>query len=102
MRLAANGEAINTELQFRCDLFQGNLGTLSAGKAIGKDADRMATLGLTCGKIENMPENAADRCTDSVQDAKRRVGRLGHCQNQRSATTTVSPGFRSVPGGTTA
>ena len=62
----------------------------------------MSTLGLTNRKIQDVTKNPADRRTDGVQDTQRGVGRLGHCQNQRSATTTVSPGFRSVPGGTTA
>jgi hypothetical protein len=49
-----------------------------------------------------VPDNSTDRRSNPMQNAKRGMGSLGHRQNQRSATTTVSPGFRSVPGGTTA
>ena len=62
----------------------------------------MSTLGLPDSKIENVTENSADRRADGMKNAQRRIGRFGHRQNQRSATTIVSPGFRSVPGGTTA
>jgi hypothetical protein len=62
----------------------------------------MPAIRLTNGEIQDVPKNAANGRAGCVQNAQRGIGRLGHCQNQRSATTTVSPGFRSVPGGTTA
>ena len=51
----------------------------------------MATCGLFERKIADMPEQAADRGSEHVEDAERRQERLA-AQNQRSWTVTVSPG----------
>jgi hypothetical protein len=48
-----------------------------------------------------MTKNAADRRARRVQDTKRLTFNERHDQNQRSPTSTVSPGLMEVPGGTT-
>jgi hypothetical protein len=48
-----------------------------------------------------MAEDSADGRACRVQDAERLAFHLRHDQNQRSPTSTVSPGLREVPGGTT-
>ncbi len=101
MWFPANREAMNAELQSGLDLLQSGLGALSAGKAIGQNADRMAALGLSHGEIEDMAKDAAHRSADSMKNAERRIRHFRH-QNHRSVTTTVSPGLRTVPGGTVA
>jgi hypothetical protein len=46
-------------------------------------------------------EDSADRRANRVQDTKRLIWFVGHRQNQRSLTRTVSPGLNEVPSGTT-
>jgi hypothetical protein len=46
-------------------------------------------------------EDSTDRRAHRVQDTKRLIWRFGHAQNQRSPTSTVSPGLIAVPSGTT-
>ena len=74
---------------------------LAAGQAVGNDADMMAAVGLAVGEIEDVAEDAADGRAHRVQDAKRLTFNHRHGQNQRSPTSTVSPGLSGVPGGTT-
>ena len=100
-RLTANRRAVNAELETRGDFCQRLLGALAAGEAVGDDADVMAAVGLAVGEIEDMAENPADRRARCVQDTKRLTVNERHDQNQRSSTSTVSPGLRGVPGGTT-
>ena len=100
-RLAANGRAVNAELELGSDFRQRLLGAFAAGEAVGDDADVMAAVGLAVGEIEDMAENAADRRARGVQDTKRLTVNERHDQNQRSPTSTVSPGLRGVPDGTT-
>ena len=100
MRLAANGEAMNAELEPRRDLRQRRLGALAAGQAVGDDADVMAAVGLAVGEIEDVTEDAADRRAHRVQDTKRLIWLRRHDQNQRSPTRMVSPGPSAVPSGT--
>lgn len=102
MRLAADGEAVDPEFELRADFLECGIGALATGEAVGENSDVMSALGLSNRKIEDVTEDTTDRRADRVQDAKGRTGSLRHRQNHRSATTTVSPGFRSVPGGTTA
>ena len=64
---------MNAELQPRRDLRQRRIGALAAGEAVGDDADEMAAVGLSVGEIENMPEDAADRRANGMQDAKRLI-----------------------------
>ena len=68
------------------------IGAFAAGEAVGDDADMMAAIGLTVGEIQDVPENAADRRARRVQDTKRLTFNHRHDQNQRSPTSTVSPG----------
>ena len=83
------------------DFRQRLLGAFAAGEAVGDDADVMAAVGLAVGEIEDMAENAADGRARRVQDTKRLTVDDRHDQNQRSPTSTVSPGLMDVPGGTT-
>ncbi len=96
-----NGRAVNAKLEPGRDLRQRRIGTLAAGEAVGDDADMVATLGLSVGEVEDVADDSADRCAHRVQDTKRLIGNIGHVQNQRSPTRTVSPGLSGVPGGTT-
>ena len=100
-RLAADREAMNAELQAWRDLRQRRFGAFAAGEAVGDDADVMAAIGLAVGEIEDVAEDSADRRAHRVQDTKRLICNRGHDQNQRSPTSTVSPGLRGVPSGTT-
>src|ERR1044072_2837453 len=59
-------------------------------------------MGLSIGDIEDVAKNSADRRAHRVQNTKRLIGSAGHDQNQRSPTSTVSPGLIGVPSGTTA
>jgi len=60
----------------------------------------VTAVGLSVGDIEDMTKDAADRGADRVQDTKRLIRSGGHDQNQRSPTSTVSPGLIGVPSGT--
>ena len=100
-RFAADGEAMHAELQARRDFLQRRLGAFAAGEAVGDDADVMAAIGLSVGEIQDVPEDSADRRAHRVQDTKRLTFNQGHDQNQRSPTSTVSPGLMGVPSGTT-
>ena len=92
---------IDAELHARCNLGQCLIGTFAAGQAVGDDPDMVAALGLTIGEVEDVPNDSADRRARRVQDTKRLTFHHGHHQNQRSPTSTVSPGPIGVPGGTT-
>jgi len=59
-----------------------------------------AAVGLAVSEVEDMAEDATDRRAYRVQDTKRLIGQAGHDQNQRSPTSTVSPGPIGVPSGT--
>ena len=78
MRLTANGHAMYSELELRRDFFQRGSGTFTARQTVGEDANLMAEIGLPCSKIENVPEDAADRSANRVKDAKRRIRSVGH------------------------
>ena len=84
---------MNAELEARGDFRQRLLGAFAAGEAVGDDADVMAAVGLAVGEIEDMTEDAADRRARRVQDTKRLAFDHRHDQNQRSPTSTVSPGL---------
>ena len=53
------------------------------------------------GKVQDVANDAANRRTRRVQDPKRLGVEHRHDQNQRSPTSTVSPGLSEVAGGTT-
>src|SRR5206468_2689520 len=86
----------------RRDRRQRRLGALAAGHAVGDDADMVAAVRLAVGEVEDVAENAADRRAHRVQDTKGLVWNACHDQNQRSPTSTVSPGLIGLPGDTTA
>ena len=100
-RFTVNGETIHPKLQAWRDLRQRRGGTLAAGQAVGDDADLVAAVDLAIGEVQDMTENGADRRAHRVQDTKRLIWNHGHDQNQRSPTSTVSPGLMAVPSGTT-
>lgn len=102
MRFAADRQTIDAELEFRADLLEGRVGAFTTGQAVGKNADMMATFGLSRSKIEDVTKDSTDRRADRVQDTERLLRSIRHSQNQRSPTTTVSPGFIRVVGGTSA
>jgi hypothetical protein len=99
--LAVNGKTPNAELEAGRDLGQRRLGAFAAGEAVRDDADMVAAIGLTIGNVEDVTEDSADRRANRVQDTKRLIWFVGHRQNQRSLTRTVSPGLNEVPSGTT-
>ncbi len=92
---------MHAEFQARRDFLQRGVRALAAGEAVGDDADMMAAIGLAVGEVHDVAENAADRRPHRVQDTKRLTFNQGHDQNQRSPTSTVSPGLMAVPSGTT-
>jgi hypothetical protein len=99
-QLAANGNAMYAEFETRRDFRQRLFGAFAAGEAVGDDADVMAALGLAVGEVQDMAEDAADGRARRVQDTERLAFDHRHDQNQRSPTSTVSPGLSEVPGGT--
>src|ERR1700754_1813500 len=100
-QFAANRQAMNAKLEPRCDLVKRRLGAFAAGEAVRDDADLVATVGLAIGEVEDVTEYPADRRAHSMQNTKRLIWNRRHDQNQRSPTSTVSPGLRAVPSGTT-
>ena len=56
----------------------------------GQNADLMSALDLAVGEIEDVAKDAADRRPGDVHNPQ--GFRIGHGQNQRSETSTVSPG----------
>src|SRR5436190_161488 len=88
--LALHGKPRDAELHLRCDSRERGLGAGAAGCAVADDADVMTARGLAARDIEDVPENAADWRTGNVHDLER--FKIGHGQNQRSATSMVSPG----------
>ena len=101
MGFAMNGEALNAEFEAGGDFLQRRLGAFAAGQAVGDNADVVAALGLSIGEVQDVAENSADWRAHRVQDTKRLIQVGGHDQNQRSPTSTVSPGPTGVPSGTT-
>ena len=99
-RLAANGRAVNAELEARGDFRQRLLGAFAAGEAVGDDADVMAAVGLAVGEIEDMAENAADRRARGVQDTKRLTVNERHDQNQRAPASTSAATRHGIGAGT--
>jgi hypothetical protein len=73
-RFAADGEAMNTELEAGRDLHQSLVGTLAAGQRVGDNPDIMAAIGLAVRKVQNVPENSSDRGADCVQNPKLLAG----------------------------
>ena len=100
-RFSSDCKAMHAKLQARCDLGQRLLGALAAGQAVGDDTDMVAAIGLAVGEVEDVAKDAANGRAHRVQDTKRLSFDDGHAQNQRSPTSTVSPGPIGVPGGTT-
>jgi hypothetical protein len=96
-----NGNAMHAELEAGRYFRQRLLGALAAGEAVGDNADVMAAVGLAVGEVQDMTKDATDRGARRVQDAKGLTVDDRHDQNQRSPTSTVSPGLMEVPGGTT-
>lgn len=88
------------KLEARGNFREGHVRALTARQVAGDDTDVMTAFDLTVCEIKNMANNTADWRSDRMKNAKWGIWSLGHCQNQRSPTTTVSPGLRSVPGGT--
>ena len=101
VRFTPDCNTIDAELHARCNLGQCLIGTFAAGQAVGDNPDMMAAIGLTVGEVEDVPNDAAHRRARRVQDTKRLTFDYRHGQNQRSPTSTVSPGPIGVPGGTT-
>ena len=73
MGFAVNGDTSNAELEARRNLGQRRLGAFAAGQAVGDDADMVAAIGLSIGKIEDVAEDSANRRAHRVQNTKRLV-----------------------------
>jgi len=101
MGLAVDGQAMHAEFEPWRDFPERGFGAFAAGQAVRDDADMMAAVGLSVGEIQDVADNSADRRPHRVQDTKRLIWCLGHDQNQRSPTSTVSPGLSAVPSGAT-
>ena len=72
-------DAMDAEREAGSDLREGGIGTRTACKAVGDDADEVAPLDLAVGEIEDVANDAPDRRAYGVQDAQR-LGRGGHVQ----------------------
>ena len=88
---APDGDTMRAQFEPWRDLLQGGFGTLTARQAVGEDADMMAAIRLSIGKVENMTENSADRCAHRVQNPKRLLGGGGHDQDQPLPRRALSP-----------
>jgi hypothetical protein len=75
-----DGDPVHAEFEARRDLGQCRFGAIAAGQTVGDNADLVAALGLSIGEIDDMAENAANRCTRRVQDPQRSSGHV-HPQN---------------------
>ena len=75
---AADRQAMHPELQPWRELGKRLVRAFAAGEAVGENPDMMAAIDLAIGDVEDVAEDAADRCAHGVQDAKRLVGRGGH------------------------
>jgi hypothetical protein len=73
VRFAANGEAMDAQLQARRDLGQRGVGPFAARQAIGNQADVMAAFRLAVGEVEDMTEDSTNGCAHRVQDTKRLI-----------------------------
>jgi hypothetical protein len=68
---APNGQPMNAKLEPGRDCRQRRFSPFAAGKAVGDDADMVAAVGLAVGEVQDMTEDATDRCANRVQDTKR-------------------------------
>ena len=73
MRLTVNRNASNAEFETGRDLRQRCLGTGATGETVCDNADMVAAIGLSIGKIQDVTENSANRGTHRVQNTKRLV-----------------------------
>src|SRR4051812_8293808 len=99
---AADRDAMHAEGEARRDFGQRRIGTFAASEAVGEDADMGAAIGRAVGKIDDVTKYSTHWGANRVEDAKRLIGWRCHDQNQRSPTSTVSPGLSGVPSGTMA
>src|SRR5664279_966612 len=93
-RIASDGDAMLPQLEPWRNLLQRGRGTFAARQAVGKDADMMAAVCLSIGKVEDMAKNPADRGADRMQDPKRLVSGGRHDQNPpspRHARSSMRP-----------
>jgi hypothetical protein len=91
-RVAANRQAVNTQLEARGDFRKRLLGAFAAGEAVGDDADVMTAVGLAIGQIQNMTKNPTHRGTRRVQDTKRLAFDDSHDQRQRPVRAGAATG----------
>jgi len=68
-RITPDGEAMRPQFEPWRDLLQCGLCTFATRQAVGEDANMMAAVRLSIGKVEDMTKNSADRCAHRVQDA---------------------------------
>ena len=95
MRQPPHPHAMQAKAQLGSELGQDLVGPLPARGGIAEDADVVAPGDLPARDIEHVPEQAAERGPEDVQNAQRRLGAAGsvlRAQNQRSLMTIVSPG----------
>lgn len=78
MRLATNGDPVHAELHARGDGGKRRVGALSAGEAVGENADVVSGVRLAVGEIEDVANDSSDRRADGMQDAKRAGRGLRH------------------------
>ena len=64
---------MNAKRKARRDRRQRGLGTFAAGQAVGDNADLVAAVDLSVGKVEDVAEDSANRRTHRVQDTKRLI-----------------------------
>ena len=89
-QFAPHGHPRNAKLHVRRDCRKRSLRARAAGRAVADDADVMPKCGLAACDVDDVTEHAADRGAGDVHDLQ--GFEIGHGQNQRSETSTVSPG----------
>jgi hypothetical protein len=86
---------METELQPGTELGEGIGRALPAACRIAEDPDLMTARDLSVRHVEDVPEQAAERSPEDVQDTERPcpgIRWVAVTQNQRSLMTIVSPG----------
>ena len=70
------------------------LGARAAGRRVGDDADLVAARRLAAREVEDMPEQAADRRAQHMQDFERRSAMVGFTPSLTMAAPAMDIGGR--------
>src|SRR3984957_1615304 len=89
VRLTVDCQAPHAELQPWRNLGECCAGAFAAGQAVGDDADMVASVDLSIGKIEDVAEDSTDGRAHRVDNAKWPLWCLGHASEPAFADEDV-------------